>query len=307
MDRQHPRRVAAAGVPAVSAAAAEDGCTREQKEPFHGRFSVRPAARSTRRPSRRSRARAARGRRRGGRAGRGRPTRHPGHGELPTLIPMPSITRVPASARMPATFRPPSSTSFGCLIVAPSPTAAATAAAATSVSSGQANTGGGGIERDRERQPGPGLVVPHAPEPAAALGLVLRESDRAVHGRLRQHLLRRRRDVGVVVLAPVRAAERRQDEFRRQAHVSKVDAYSGATPSPSRHPSNRAETSGPTGRSSTRSCPTPSSCAAPKTETSRPWRRSASVTPRARTRSRCTSSGTPKMPTMRPRTRWRSS
>ena len=231
MDREDARSWFVALAAAASAGRQHDcgetGGAREQEGPFHGRLSVRRTARpATRRPSRRSRARAARGCRRAGRAGRARREPASGQGELPTLIADARARPAsPASARMPATFRPPTSTSFGCLIVAPSPTAAATARRGDQR---QLGPGEDGRRRDTARPRTSSRCRARRARPARA--------GRGPPSGARPGRPRRGRRVSGSICCvvgamsawwysrPYEPRRRGQDELRRQAHVSKVES-----------------------------------------------------------------------------------
>ena len=147
-----------------------------------GREPERRAQRAVSRPSHAlvARARAARGSRPAARAGRGRPRRRPATAPA-------DVDADPEhdAARSPRRGCPPPCgrrrrTSFGSLIVAPSPIAPATASRGDERQLRPARDGRRRPQDDREREAGARLVDPDSPEPAAPLGLVLGDRDGAV-------------------------------------------------------------------------------------------------------------------------------
>ena len=183
-------------------------------------------------PARRRRARAGRGARRGARRGRPRfPSRGGATsraGRCPpggpcaatfTLTPIPSTTRPSrASARMPAVLRPPIRMSFGSLISGARPVTCAIASAhgldPRRASAPEA------VRSRREaraaaRRAGslPGGDSQRAPEPSAALGLLLGQRDRALGVLVSEQPLRRRAHVDEEVRMPETPAQRWERRF----------------------------------------------------------------------------------------------
>ena len=139
-----------------------------------------------------------------------------------TLMPIPSTTRPSrASARMPAVLRPATRMSFGSLISGVRPVTCAIASAHGLTGDERQLRKPRGLDRrfeqEREEQAHSGRRQPAAPEPSAALGLLLGQRDGALGVLVSEQPLRRRARVDEEVRMPETArAGRGNHGFRPQ-------------------------------------------------------------------------------------------